>query len=123
MNDSDDLDKHVNEIHQVLNQNDYAKFYDIYDVADHVGRKESLSALYVFFCNDSGIKQDKKISLFLMKFDVKNGLTWTTCLADNLVALPEIQCLKVDLFMLQFVKTSISAFFEVYAQSRFWSRE
>ena len=98
MNDSDDLDKHVNEIYQVLNQNDHAKFYDIYDVADHVGRKESLSALYVFFCNDSGIKQDKKISLFLMKFDVKNGLTWTTCLADNLVALPEIQCLKVDFF-------------------------
>ena len=98
MSGLDDLDKHVNEIYQVLNRNGHAKFSDTYDLADFIILKESLSALYTFFCNNFGIKQDKKISLFLMKFDVKNGFTWTTCLAENLVFLPEIQCLKVDFF-------------------------
>ena len=105
MSGLDDLDKHVNEIYQVLNRNGHTKFFDTYDLADHIKSKESLSALYTFFCNDFGIKQDKKISLFLMKFDVvKNGFTWTTCLAENLVFLPDIQCLKVDYFDIPVIK-------------------
>ena len=64
MSDLENLDENVNEIYRALDLNGHAKFVDTYDVADFIRRKESLSALYTFFCNDCGIKQDKRISLF-----------------------------------------------------------
>ena len=99
MRDLDDLNKHLNEIYQVLIRHGHEKFLETCNLADHISRKKCLTALYIDFCNESGLKQDKKISLWFMKFDVKNGFTWTTCLADSLDALPEIQCLKVEILM------------------------
>ena len=122
MSDSDDLNKNLNEIYQVLKRPGHEKFLETCNLADQIRRKKSLTALYIVFCNDSGLKQDKKTSLWFMKFDVKNGFTWTTCLADSLYALPEIQCLKVDINLLLIYNILISAFLEFYARSRFWSR-
>ena len=93
------LEKHVNEIYQVLIRNDHEKFLGACNVADQIRRKESLTALFIAYCNEFGIKQDKKISLYLMKSDIKNGFTWTTCLAHTLIALPDIQCLKVEFYV------------------------
>ena len=122
MSDLDDLNKHLKEIYQVLIRHGHEKFLETCDVADQISRKKSLTATYIIFCNESGLKQDKKISLWFMKFDVRNGFTWTTCLADSLVALPEIQCLKVEILTPPFTEILTSAFLEFYAQSRFRSR-
>lgn len=95
MSDFDDLNNCVQEINQVFIRNGQAKFLDIYDIVVEISRNRCLMALYISFCNEFEIKQDKQTSLFLMKFDVQNGYTWTTCLAQSLFALPSIRILKV----------------------------
>ena len=95
MSDSDDLNKRVQEINQVFTRNGQAKFLETYNIAVKISTKTCLMALYISFCNAFGFKADKKTSLFLMKFDIKTGFTWTTCLAESLFALPNIQILKV----------------------------
>ena len=96
MSDFDDLNNSVQEINQVFIRNGQAKFLDIYDIVLEISRQRCLIALYISFCNEFEIKQDKQTSLFLMKFDVQNGYTWTTCLAQSLFALPNIRILKVN---------------------------
>ena len=104
MSDLDDLNKRVEEIYQVLIQNGQAEFLETYNIADKISRKVCLIALYTDFSNENGIKQDKQTSLLLMKFDIKNGFTWTTCLLHCLFQLPEIKILKVT-FLCKLITT------------------
>ena len=110
-----DLEKHVSEIYQVLIQNGHEKFLRACNLADKIRKKESLTAFFIVYCNEFSIKQDKKTSLYLMKSDLKNGFTWTTCLAHTLVALPDIQCLKVGFYLGSCTNIKILAFFKLSA--------
>ena len=118
MNDLNTLNLRTKEIYDVFNSSQHKNFVKTYNLTEEIYRKRSLIALYIDFCNDHHFKQDKKTSLFLMKFDIKNGLTWTTCLTRCLYSLPDIQCLKVNAVLLFEVMILISAFFEIYASNR-----
>ena len=97
MNDSDTVNLRTKEIHEAFNGSKHKTFVKTYNLKNDIYIKRSLIARYIDFCNDNQLKQDKKISRFLIKFDIRNGLTWNTCLTACLLSLPDIQCLKVEI--------------------------
>ena len=96
----DDLKKSIAGIRQELTRSGHKKFLESYDLAYEINRRESLLGLYIDFCNENEIKQDKKNYLFLLKFDIKNGITWTECLRGLLLSIPDIHSLKVNIFLI-----------------------
>ena len=97
---SDDLNKRLNEISQIFIRNGQAKFLETHNIENIINAKRSISLMsrYTDFCNEFGIKQDKKTSLLLMKFDIKTRFTWTTLLHACLYELPAINILKVTFY-------------------------
>ena len=94
---SDEFKRRANNIYELLIRNGHTNSWRLLknDLTDTIRRRGSVMAFYIASCNEFGIKHDKKTSLSLIKFDLKNGLTYTTCLAECLFFLPDNRCLKV----------------------------
>ena len=95
MDDFDDFSTLLSELCQIFNKSGHEKFMEVEELVDDIYLQRSINARYIEFCNNKSYRNKKKISISLMKFDIRNGLTWTTCFLQSLRKLPDNQSLKV----------------------------
>ena len=119
MSESDDMEKRLAEIHQKFHRSDQENFLKLKDLTNHIYLRRSINALYINFCNNNNSKPNKKICISLMKFDIRNGLTWTTCLNESLRELPDTQTLKVCFCLCFDAFIFILVFLKLYARNQF----
>ena len=117
MSQSDDLDKRLAEINQIFHQSGQENFVKLNNLVEDIYLRNSINARYIQFCNNNNYKHKKKICVLLMKFDIRNGLTWTTCLNQSLKVLPDIQTLKVRYRVFRFIYSGSSFSQIIYTKS------